>query len=115
MKHPGKTPPFRGLNGGVLPGSISEIGHFRLGGVDQWVMNRGESLANPLLVLLHGGRALRRCVLLHQAVVLLARQVEYVLVGQCATDFVHNAPDDGLWNKSFGIGLLLGIQEPRGQ
>jgi len=55
MKHPGKTPPFRGLNGEILPGSISEIGYFRLGGLDQWVMIRGESLANPLLILLYGG------------------------------------------------------------
>ena len=27
----------------------------RLGGVDQWVMIRGEDVANPLLVLVHGG------------------------------------------------------------
>ena len=27
----------------------------RLGGVDQWVMIRGEDIANPLLVLVHGG------------------------------------------------------------
>jgi pimeloyl-ACP methyl ester carboxylesterase len=55
MKHLGKTAPFRGPNGEVLPGSIAEIGYFRLGGVDQWVMIRGESLANPPLILLHGG------------------------------------------------------------
>jgi hypothetical protein len=42
MKHVGKTPPFRGPNGEVLQGSISEIGYFRLGGLDQWVMIRGE-------------------------------------------------------------------------
>jgi pimeloyl-ACP methyl ester carboxylesterase len=30
-------------------------GYLRLGGVDQWVMIRGENLANPPLILLHGG------------------------------------------------------------
>ena len=55
MKHRGKTPPFRGSKGETLPGSIAEIGYRSLGGLDQWVMIRGESVANPLLILLHGG------------------------------------------------------------
>ena len=55
MKHPGRTPPFRGPRGELVPGSIAETGYFRLGGLDQWVMLRGESLANPALILLHGG------------------------------------------------------------
>lgn len=55
MKHLGKTPPVRGPNGEILPRSIAEIGYRRLGGLDQWVMIRGENVANPLLVLLHGG------------------------------------------------------------
>jgi pimeloyl-ACP methyl ester carboxylesterase len=55
MKRPGKTPPFLGASGEVLPGSIAEAGYLRLGGVDQWVMIRGESVANPPLILLHGG------------------------------------------------------------
>ena len=55
MKHPGTTPPFRGPDGGVLPGSIADISYIPLGGVDQWVMIRGENVANPVLVLLHGG------------------------------------------------------------
>jgi pimeloyl-ACP methyl ester carboxylesterase len=55
MKHPGKTPRFLGPNGEVIPGSISEIAYFRLGGLDQWVMIRGINFANPLLVVLHGG------------------------------------------------------------
>ena len=50
-----KTPPFRGPDGEVVPGSIAEIAYLRLGGVDQWVMIRGESVANPPLILLHGG------------------------------------------------------------
>jgi pimeloyl-ACP methyl ester carboxylesterase len=55
MKHFGKTLPFRGPNGEILPGSIAEINYLQLGGLDQWVMIRGENLANPPLILLHGG------------------------------------------------------------
>jgi len=55
MRHQGSTPPFRTATGEILPGSIAEICYRRLGGLDQWVMIRGESLANPLLILLHGG------------------------------------------------------------
>jgi len=55
MTHRGKTPPFRGPAGEILPGSIAEIAYLRLGGLDQWVMIRGESVDNPPLILLHGG------------------------------------------------------------
>jgi len=55
MRHPGETPPFRGPDGEVLPGSVAEAAYRRLGGVDQWVMIRGESVTNPPLILLHGG------------------------------------------------------------
>jgi pimeloyl-ACP methyl ester carboxylesterase len=55
MKHLGKTWPFRGPKGEILPGSIAEINYLQLGGVDQWVMIRGESDSNPPLILLHGG------------------------------------------------------------
>jgi pimeloyl-ACP methyl ester carboxylesterase len=50
-----RTAPFRGPDGEVLTNSIAEIRHLRLGGVDQWVMIRGEDIANPPLILLHGG------------------------------------------------------------
>jgi pimeloyl-ACP methyl ester carboxylesterase len=55
MKPLKKTPPFRDPNGEVLPDSIAEIKYRLLGGLDQWVMIRGESLTNPPLILLHGG------------------------------------------------------------
>jgi pimeloyl-ACP methyl ester carboxylesterase len=55
MSRSGKTPPFRGPDGTVRPGSLAEIGYRRLGGIDQWVMIRGESAENPPLILLHGG------------------------------------------------------------
>jgi pimeloyl-ACP methyl ester carboxylesterase len=38
-----------------MAGSIADIAYRRLGGLDQWVMIRGESVANPPLILLHGG------------------------------------------------------------
>jgi pimeloyl-ACP methyl ester carboxylesterase len=55
MKHLGSTQPFREPGGELVPGSIAEINYLRLGGLDQWMMIRGESLANPPLILLHGG------------------------------------------------------------
>jgi pimeloyl-ACP methyl ester carboxylesterase len=63
MRHRGKTPPFRGPGGEVVPGSIAEISYRRLGGLDQWVMIRGESVANPPLILLHGGPGLSEAAL----------------------------------------------------
>ena len=58
MRHAGNTPSFRGPHREVVPGSIAEIGYLQLGGLDQWVMIRGESGENPPLVLLHGGPGL---------------------------------------------------------
>jgi pimeloyl-ACP methyl ester carboxylesterase len=55
MQRLGHTPPFRGQDGKPLADSIAEIAYHRLGGVDQWVMIRGESVDNPPLILLHGG------------------------------------------------------------
>lgn len=55
MMRLGKTTPFRTPYGEALPGSIAEIHALPLGGVEQWVMLRGENLANPPLLILHGG------------------------------------------------------------
>jgi pimeloyl-ACP methyl ester carboxylesterase len=55
MRHLGRTPLFRGPDGELVSSSIAEIAYRRLGGLDQWVMIRGESVANPPLILLHGG------------------------------------------------------------
>lgn len=51
----GKTMPFRAASGEPIPGSIAEVHALKLGGVEQWMMLRGENVANPPLVLLHGG------------------------------------------------------------
>lgn len=55
MKHPGKTPPFRGPRGEAVPGSIAEIKYLQPGDVDQLVMIQGDNVGNPPLILLHGG------------------------------------------------------------
>jgi pimeloyl-ACP methyl ester carboxylesterase len=51
----GRTRPFRGVDGRVLPNSVAEVKYVRLGAIDQWVMLRGENVANPPLIVLHGG------------------------------------------------------------
>lgn len=58
MRRVGKTPPIRGSRGEVVAGSVAEIGYRRFGGLDQWVMIRGESVANPALIMLDGGPGL---------------------------------------------------------
>jgi pimeloyl-ACP methyl ester carboxylesterase len=63
MRHLGRTPPFRGPHGELVSGSIAEIAYQRLGGLNQWVMMRGESVANPPLILLHGGPGLSETAL----------------------------------------------------
>jgi pimeloyl-ACP methyl ester carboxylesterase len=55
MRHPGRTPPFRRADGEIVAGSVAEVAYRRLGGAEQWVMIRGESVANPPLIMLHGG------------------------------------------------------------
>jgi len=55
MKRLRRTPAFRGHDGEVVPGGIAEVAYRQLGGLDQWVMIRGESAANPPMIFLHGG------------------------------------------------------------
>jgi len=49
------TPPIRGADSKRLPGSVSEIVKIKLGGVDQWILLRGQDIANPVALYLHGG------------------------------------------------------------
>ena len=55
MRRLRQTRPFRGPQGEVVAGSIAEVAYLQLGGSDQWVMIRGRCIANPPLILLHGG------------------------------------------------------------
>ena len=66
VRRAGKTPPFRGPEGELLRGSIAEVKYLRIGGIDQWVMIRGRSTANPLLVVLHGGPGMSEMRFLRQ-------------------------------------------------
>lgn len=58
MKRVTKTAPFRGVDGEILAASIAEANYVRLGGLEQWVMIRGANVANPVLIVLHGGPGL---------------------------------------------------------
>jgi pimeloyl-ACP methyl ester carboxylesterase len=49
------TPPFRTFTGEIIPASIDEAKYQLLGGINQYVMIRGEKSDNPLLIILPGG------------------------------------------------------------
>jgi pimeloyl-ACP methyl ester carboxylesterase len=49
------TPSILGADGTPLPGSIATMEKVRLGGVNQWIVIRGRSAANPVLLMLAGG------------------------------------------------------------
>jgi len=49
------TPAIRGQDGQPLPGSIATLEKVKLGGVDQWLMIRGQDTSKPVLLFLSGG------------------------------------------------------------
>ncbi len=49
------TPPILGADGKPLPGSIASLEKVRLGGVDQWLIIRGQDVHKPVLLFLSGG------------------------------------------------------------
>ncbi len=49
------TPKIEGVDGKPLPGSISSIEKIKLGGVDQWILMRGNDVSKPVVLYLHGG------------------------------------------------------------
>jgi len=52
---PKNTHGFIGVDGGMLKNSIAEIHDIEINGVSQRVLIRGENLANPVLLHVHGG------------------------------------------------------------
>lgn len=52
---PGETEPITDKSGEVIEGSIAEISYQNIGGIDQFLIIRGESINNPVLLMLHGG------------------------------------------------------------
>jgi len=103
MKHLGKTPPFRGPDGEILLGSIAEIGYLRLGGLDQWVMIRGENVTNPLLVLLHGGPGFPEMRLFRSFNAPLEKNFTIIYWEQRGTDksFDHKIPKSSMTVEQF--------------
>lgn len=49
------TPPILDADGKPLPNSIASLEKVRLGGVDQWLILRGEDVDKPVLLFLSGG------------------------------------------------------------
>ena len=49
------TPTLTDTNGNALPNSIAEMTNLRIGGTEQFVLIRGKSVNNPVLLFLHGG------------------------------------------------------------
>jgi len=51
----GRPRPFVDAHGMPMPRAVSDARHYTIGGVKQWVMVRGRDVANPLLIIVHGG------------------------------------------------------------
>ena len=49
------TPQIRDAQGNVVPGSIATMQQVKLNGVDQWIVIRGKSTSNPVLLYVAGG------------------------------------------------------------
>jgi proline iminopeptidase len=52
---PGTTKPRTDEKGKVIEGSIAEVNRIDIGGIKQFVVIRGKSTQNPVLLMLHGG------------------------------------------------------------
>jgi pimeloyl-ACP methyl ester carboxylesterase len=82
-------PPLQSMQDVAL-GGIAETGYVRLGGVDQWVMIRGEHVANPALVVLHGGPGLSDTLFFRACNASLEKSFTVVLWEQRGTGKSYN-------------------------
>jgi pimeloyl-ACP methyl ester carboxylesterase len=55
VESPGSTKEFKDKQGNVIESSIAKMEYVKLGGVEQFILIRGKSINNPLLLILHGG------------------------------------------------------------
>lgn len=55
MVSPGKADPITGPDGNILKGSISAIEKVTLGGLEQYIIIRGQDSTKPVMLFLHGG------------------------------------------------------------
>jgi pimeloyl-ACP methyl ester carboxylesterase/membrane protease YdiL (CAAX protease family) len=99
----GHTRPFRGPDGNVLPNSVAEVKYVCLGGVDQWVMIRGENVANPPLIVLHGGPGMSEMGFFHHFNAPLERHFTVVHWDQRGTgkSFDRNIPRSSMTLDQF--------------
>ncbi|MET2984544.1 alpha/beta fold hydrolase [Aureibaculum conchae] len=51
----GKTSVFKDAQGKKLENSIAEMKYVKIGGINQFILIRGENKKNPILLILHGG------------------------------------------------------------
>ncbi|MFA5806269.1 MAG: alpha/beta hydrolase [Melioribacteraceae bacterium] len=62
----GVTPKIVDKSGNKLPKSVSSLEEIKIGGVNQYILIRGEDKNNPLLLFLHGGPAMPAMYLAHK-------------------------------------------------
>jgi pimeloyl-ACP methyl ester carboxylesterase len=62
---PVRTPPIVDPDGVLYPDGVATLEKVTLGGIDQWILVRGSSRSNPVLLFLHGGPGMPAMYLEH--------------------------------------------------
>jgi pimeloyl-ACP methyl ester carboxylesterase len=60
-----RTPPVVDRNGDDVPGSVASLEQVTLGGWDQYILVRGHSPSNPILLFVHGGPGMPMMYMAH--------------------------------------------------